>query len=71
MMDYISLDYWLDHLFFALAIGAAGIFVISAAADYRRQKRRDINAVGFMPWTGISVFSALVALMAGALAFKA
>ena len=69
-MQFLTLNYWSDHVFIALAVFAALAFVVSAVADYRRQKRTDINAVGFMPWTAISVFSALVALMAAALAFK-
>ena len=66
----LSLDYWDDHFLLGISIAAGAVFVYSSVADYRRQKRTDIEAVGFMPWTAISVFSALFALMAGALAFK-
>ena len=69
-MLLLTLDYWTDHVLLALALFAALAFVVSSVADYRRQKRTDIEAVGFMPWTAISVFSALFALMAGALALK-
>ena len=69
-MPLLTLDYWTDHVLIALALFAALAFVVSSVADYLRQKRKDIEAVGFMPWTAISVFSALFALMAGALAFK-
>ncbi len=53
-----------------IAGGAILLFALSAFADRRRQKRKAIEAVGFMPWTAISVFSMMVALIATAISIK-
>jgi hypothetical protein len=44
--------------------------LVSGFADHRRSKRNDINDVGFMPWTAITVFAVMAALLATALAIK-
>lgn len=44
--------------------------LVSIIADRRRQNRKHADDVGFMPWTAISVFSILVALMSIAMALK-
>jgi hypothetical protein len=39
-----------------LALGGAFAVVVAVVAwlgDYRRMRRRDPDAVGFMPWTGL------------------
>ena len=51
------------------AVGA-GVAVVAEVADYRRRHRRDVDNVGFMPWRGIALASAAVALFATALALK-
>ena len=48
----------------ALAAGAA-------LADQRRSKRRDIDKVGWVPWTGLQLLLFLLAIAAAALAVKA
>ena len=55
-----------------LIVSAAGAAVAVAAevADWRRRNRRDVDAVGFMPWRGIAVVGVAVALLAAALALK-
>ena len=50
----------------SVSIGAAVLFGIAEAADWRRRKRRDVDNVGFMPWRGIALGSAAVALFATA-----
>ncbi|MGF1550079.1 MAG: hypothetical protein ACFBQW_06050 [Sphingomonadaceae bacterium] len=56
-------------LFLAAGMLAA-IAVLAALADHRRGRRRDIDAVGFVPWTVIQLLAALGAIMALAFAVK-
>ena len=44
---------------------------LSSVVDRRRGKRRNIEAVGFMPWTMITLLATLAAVVAAALAIKA
>ena len=55
-----------------LTVGAvsAAIAVIAEVAEHRRRNRRDVDAVGFMPWRGIALVSAAVAIFATAFALK-
>lgn len=53
------------------ALGALILFVVAECAEYRRRHRRDVDAVGFMPWRGIALVSLAGALLAGALILKA
>jgi heme A synthase len=69
-MSALSPEYWSDHILIGIAIVAACLLMVSVYADRRRHRRKDINAVGFMPWTGITVACVLVTLVAGALAYK-
>ncbi len=52
-----------------IAFIAAFLALWAGIADWRRTKRRDINDVGFMPWTAISALSLLVAVLCSAIAF--
>jgi hypothetical protein len=51
-----------------------GAFVAVAAgsglADWRRAKRRDLDRVGWMPWTLIQIMAVLGAVVTAALAIK-
>lgn len=69
-MIYFDPEYWADHMIMAVAIVAATCVLISIFADKRRQRRVSMDQVGFMPWTAITVFSVLVAVIATALAIK-
>lgn len=51
----------------SLGIGAAALFGFAEVADWRRRNRRDVDRVGFMPWRGIALLSATVALLSAAL----
>jgi hypothetical protein len=51
------------------AIAAAGIAAIAGYADRRRSGRRDVDAVGFMPWTGLSLAATFAAVILAALHF--
>ena len=53
-------------------VGAALIVAaIAALADRRRANRKDIEAVGFMPWPLVLVLSLLAAAVLTAFAIKA
>ena len=50
----------------SVGIGAAILFGVAEVANWRRNNRRDVDNVGFMPWRGIALASAAVALFATA-----
>ena len=70
MQDYLA-ELWTFHIWTVIAVGGAILSATSIFADRRRHRRTRIEQVGFMPWTGISVFAVMVTLMATALAIKA
>lgn len=53
-----------------LGIAATALTAISALADYRRQRRADLDRVGFMPWPLVTIMSVMAALFAFAAAIK-
>ncbi len=55
----------------ALAGGALLLSVLAALADHRRNRRRDLDRPGWVPWSLVQILSAMVALVAAALALKA
>ena len=63
-----ALDDWLYHdwvLWWLLpGIGAALVAVLAWAADRRRMRRSDPDAVGFMPWGTVFVLALFVILIA-------
>ncbi|MBL0924869.1 MAG: hypothetical protein IBJ12_10450 [Sphingomonadaceae bacterium] len=69
-MPTVSVLYVSNHLWTGAAILSAVVVVISSLADRRRNRRRNIDAVGFMPWTAITVLSVLATVVAAALALK-
>ena len=69
MQDYLA-ELWAFHIWTVIAIAGAILSAVSIFADRRRHRRTRIEQVGFMPWTGISVFAIMVTLMATALAIK-
>jgi hypothetical protein len=48
----------------SVSIGAALLCGIAEWANWRRNNRRDVDRVGFMPWRGIALASACVAIFA-------
>lgn len=54
----------------SIGIGAAAMFGVAEVANWRRNNRRDVDNVGFMPWRGIGLVSAAVAIFATAFALK-
>ena len=69
-MEYLEKFVWQDHFWTAVSFALAMVVVISSLADRRRHKRTDIEDVGFVPWTMITVFSVLGTVLSAALAIK-
>jgi hypothetical protein len=63
-------DIWQDHFWTVVAIVGALVTAICMFADHRRHRRTDLEKVGFMPWTGLSLFATLATVLATALAIK-
>jgi hypothetical protein len=53
-----------------IGAGATLTVLVAAFADRRRQQRRNLDKVGFMPWPLIAVMGTLVALFAFAIALR-
>ena len=56
--------------FGSIGIAAVVLAIVAGIGERRRNARRDIDAVGFMPWSAITLFSVMVALIAFSLAIK-
>jgi len=69
-MSSFTLMHLQDHFWTALSAASALLVLISSVADRRRHKRTKLDQVGIMPWTGITVFSVLITVLAAALAIK-
>ena len=53
-----------------MSVLSAVVVLISSLADRRRQKRTNIEDVGFMPWTLMTILAMLLTVVAAALAIK-
>lgn len=69
-MSSFTLMNWQDHFWTALSAASALLVLVSSVADRRRHKRIKLDQVGIIPWTGITVFSVLITVLAAALAIK-
>lgn len=69
MIEWLIYE-WEYHVWAVVAVAAAAIAAISIWADWRRQKRKTIGKVSYVPWTGISMLAVGVTLIAAALAVK-
>ena len=69
-MYLLDADFWDNHVWIASSMVSALLVMISTVADRRRQKRKRIDDVGFMPWTGITVISVLATVITAAFAIK-
>lgn len=65
MLDQLYWNVWAQAAVVALLLA-----IVSGLADWRRIKRRNLNAVGFMPWTAISAMALLIAVLSAAVAFQ-
>ena len=72
MRDMTGIDalYFSNHLWTAIAVLSGVVVVVSSIADRRRNRRTNIDDVGFMPWTAITVFAVLATVISAALAIK-
>jgi uncharacterized membrane protein len=53
------------------AVLAAGLALVAGLAERARARRGQLDRVGFMPWTAVSFWSTMMALiLAGALAHR-
>ncbi len=66
-MHWLNTLYWNNPAIFWLALGSAAVAAVSIVADRRRQGRKQADAVGFMPWSAITMLSVLVAVMSTAM----
>jgi hypothetical protein len=69
-MVMMAAIFWDDHLWLGAAMVSGVIVLVSSVADRKRNRRTNIEDVGFMPWTAITVFSVLATVIAAALAIK-
>jgi hypothetical protein len=69
MLDWLKHE-WDFHMWTVIAITAALTAAISIWADWRRNNRRAVGQISYMPWTSISLLSVGIALLAAALAIK-
>lgn len=61
-----GMEVWFAHVWqYHAALGAIAFAVASAAvwAERRRLRRKNLDAVGFMPWTAIYLTSFLAAIV--------
>ena len=70
MLEWLS-ENWNFHMWTVIAVLSAIASVLFVLADRRRQKRHRLDHVGFVPWTGLSVFAMGMTLIAAVLAVKA
>ncbi|SNS12050.1 hypothetical protein SAMN06295912_101435 [Sphingomonas laterariae] len=54
----------------ALAGASAGVAAVAALADRRRNRRRDLDRVGWMPWPLIVMLAIMLALAFTAFAIR-
>lgn len=57
-------------LLWTAAAGAAALAVLAGIADWRRERRRDLDRPGWVPWALVQLLAMLVAVMAAAFALK-
>ena len=62
--------YLAEHFWTAMSVLSAVVVAVSSVADRRRGRRKNIEAVGFMPWTAITVMSVLTTVLSIAFAIK-
>lgn len=69
-MLFMSAIFWGNQLWTGVTLLSGCLVLLSSLADRRRNRRTNIENVGFMPWTAITVFSVLATVISAALAIK-
>ena len=69
-MLFMTAIFWSDHMWTGFSVLSGFLVLVSSLADRRRNRRTNIENVGFMPWTAITVFSVLATVISAALAIK-
>jgi hypothetical protein len=54
-----------------IAGGAVALVLVAGLADWRRNRRRDLDRVGWVPWPLVMILAMIVAAVATALALRA
>lgn len=70
MLDWLA-ENWNFHMWAVIALLSAMASAAFILADRRRQRRVRLDHVGFVPWTGLSVFAMGLTLIAAVLAVRA
>jgi hypothetical protein len=65
------MDFEPAQLLWIAAAALLALAVVAAFAEYRRQRRRDIDRPGFVPWNTVQILAFMLAVIAAALALKA
>jgi uncharacterized membrane protein len=60
-----------QDMLWTVAAAALVLAAVAAFLEHRRQKRRNLDQVGWVPWNFIQVIAAMVAILAAILAMKA
>lgn len=59
------------QLLWIAAAALLALAILAALAEHRRQRRRDIDRPGFVPWNTVQILAFFLAFVAAALALKA
>ena len=59
-----------QDLLWTAAGSAGGVAILATLAEWLRNRRRNLDNVGWMPWQGISLFAFLAAVVLVALAIR-
>ncbi len=54
-----------------VAAASAALGFLSALADWKRTRRRNLDRPGWVPWTGLQLMAMIVTVVAAVLALKA
>jgi hypothetical protein len=62
MGDY-DIFFWQENFFWVVCAISGLISVIAGFADHRRARRTNIEKVGYMPWTTITVLAGIASFI--------
>ncbi|HEY6917270.1 MAG TPA: hypothetical protein VI381_06480 [Allosphingosinicella sp.] len=53
-----------QHFLWVVSGGGAAIAAVAGFAEHRRQRRKNLDSVGWMPWNFIQAMAGLIAILA-------